>query len=301
MANLKDLPKDIYDILTSENDNSIQDTKESTKFASNLVGHINRATTHRERTRSDKVLYASEIGKPCVRQLYYNRTASDQAEPIQGHARYKFLYGDIIEEVTLQLARQAGHEVTHEQAELHTKDVLGTDWKIRGRCDAVIDGTIIDVKSASGFAMKKYMKEGINSLNDSFGYREQLHYYASVLADTEDLNASSFFLFVGKELGQIALIENKIDHEEYETKLKETIRILDDSLYSAYFGAPERPHAATRVKVEDNGNESLKPMCSYCPYKKLCYGDSLRAFRYSTGPKFYVEVKKEPRVDEVAV
>ena len=47
-----------------------------------------------------------------------------------------------------------------------------------------------------------------------------------------------------------------------------------------------------------SGNMKLPVGCSYCHFKKTCYPE-LRTFLYSTGPKFLVEVKNEPKVQEV--
>ena len=38
--------------------------------------------------------------------------------------------------------------------------------------------------------------------------------------------------------------------------------------------------------------------CSYCQFKEHCYPD-MRVFAYSYGPKYLVDVVKEPKVQEV--
>ena len=59
-----------------------------------------------------------------------------------------FLFGDIVEEVVLFLARAAGHEVTDEQKEIEINGV-------RGHIDGRVDGLPVDVKSASSYSYRK--------------------------------------------------------------------------------------------------------------------------------------------------
>ena len=304
MAIITELPQDIYDVLSSESDDSLS-AEGGVDFGQRLTSHVNGALYNKPRERSPNSLYASEIGKPCTRQLYYSRTIPEQGEEMRGATFYKFLYGNVIEEITLELAKQAGHKVEHEQLVFERK--VG-DWSIRGRCDAVIDNHMVDVKSASKFAFQKYEKAGaVTSDNDSFGYRHQLHFYGSDeeaiaegdsdLASTKTLSTDNYFLFVSKELGNISLISNDITEGEYESDVEYKVDTLSKALKDDV--APDR--YAEGTKVEDNGNVSLKAVCSYCPFKKVCYGDDLRAYVYSTGPKYFVSVTKEPRVNEITL
>ena len=76
-----------------------------------------RALTGREaRPRTeDKKLHFSEIGHPCRRHLWYKVHEPEKAESMPGNVIFKFLYGDLIEELYLALVRLSGHEVTDEQ------------------------------------------------------------------------------------------------------------------------------------------------------------------------------------------
>ena len=47
-----------------------------------------------------------------------------------------------------------------------------------------------------------------------------------------------------------------------------------------------------------SGNSKLSIGCSYCQFKDHCY-PNLRVFAYSYGPKYLVDVVKEPKVQEV--
>ena len=154
-----------------------------------------------KRVRTPKTLYISEIGHPCHRKLWFKvRPELFTAVDINGKALFKFLYGDIIEALVLTLAIQAGHEVTHYQhpIEFEVKD----GWKIRGRLDAVIDGVLIDVKSASSMSMKKFHDIGKLIGDDQFGYIMQLLTYWSNL---EGVSSETGFLAVDKTDGTMVL------------------------------------------------------------------------------------------------
>ena len=71
----------------------------------------------------------------------------------------------------LFLAEQSGHSVTHKQME-----ILDEETGIRGHIDALIDGELIDCKTTSPYAFKKYL-DGSFSTKDDFGYIPQLAWY----------------------------------------------------------------------------------------------------------------------------
>jgi hypothetical protein len=75
---------------------------------------------------------------------------------------FKFLYGDTLEVLLLFLAKESGHEVTHEQYEVEADGV-------KGHTDAVIDGVPVDCKSASPSAYAKF-ENGQFVFDDPFGY-----------------------------------------------------------------------------------------------------------------------------------
>ena len=82
----------------------------------------------------------SSLGKG-DRQLWYDSQGFEKEE-LTAKTYFKFLYGDVIEQLVLFLCKEAGHEVTHEQEEIEVDGVLG-------HIDAIIDGVVVDVKSAS--------------------------------------------------------------------------------------------------------------------------------------------------------
>ncbi len=203
-----------------------------------------------------------------------------KGEPLQADAKLKFLYGDVLEDLLILLAIEAGHEVTDLQKEV---EVDG----IRGRIDCTIDGTLVDVKSASSFSFKKF-ESGDIRIDDPFGYIGQLAGYSFALGGID-----GGFLVVDKTLGHIALC--KFSKEELaEYNVRERIRLVRSVVSS-----PDLPPCCcTPIDEGKSGNKKLPVQGSYCRYKRECYPE-LRTFLYSYGPVYLTEVQREPKVFEV--
>jgi len=216
-------------------------------------------------------LRMSNVGKPCDRALYYDVNGFDKEELLP-HTKIKFLLGDIVESLLLFLAKEAGHEVTHQQEEVMVNG-------IKGHIDAIIDGAVIDVKSASSFAFKKF-SDGTLPDNDSFGYIAQISGYKHALA-TERAG----FLAMDKQNGTLAMYEPKefIDVPKRIEHMKKVV-------------ATAEPPFRGFVPKNDgkSGNMKLCTECSYCGHKKTCWPE-MRTFIYSTGPRYLTTVAKRPQ------
>ena len=158
MKSIDTLVDDMYSVIQGEGGWEEYHTK--------IIGDaIGEAAKRRfsEPSRPNNTLRMSSIGKPCERELYYD-VNHDHAlkEEMEPWTLWKFFYGDMIEEAALAVARAAGHTVQGEQEEV---EISG----IKGHCDAIIDGMLIDVKSCSPFAFKKFKENGLRE-DDPFGY-----------------------------------------------------------------------------------------------------------------------------------
>lgn len=196
----------------------------------------------------------------------------------------KFLYGDIIEELILFFAREAGHIVEGEQGEI---DIDG----VKGHRDCIIDGITVDIKSASRFAFQKFKTAQLHK-DDPFGYIAQISSYAK--ADGSPYGA---FLVMNKESGELTLLKiDKGDMIDPWQRVQEVRKIEQ---------MPTPPTEKCYEPVPDgqSGNLKLHNNCSYCPFKDVCWQDAnngkgLRRFQYGT-VREYVHIEKEPRVDEI--
>jgi hypothetical protein len=229
-------------------------------------------------------LRMSNIGRP-DRQLWFDINGKGERENFLPATLIKFAYGDMIEQMMLLYAKMAGHEVTHEQAEV---EVDG----IKGHIDAIIDGCLVDVKSASSFSFQKFdsgalFEEG----NDPFGYVAQLCGYIEATGCER-----GGFLAVDKTLGKVCFCE--IPKELIE---KYNVKQRIEHIKEVINGPDLPPRCYPDVPDGKSGNFKLGTGCSYCPHKFNCWSDSnggegLKTYYYSTGPRYLTKVVREPKV-----
>jgi hypothetical protein len=195
-------------------------------------------------------------------------------------AQIKFAYGAIIEDFILSLCKAAGHEVTGEQDELRLDGIVG-------HRDCVIDGCIVDVKSASSLSFQKF-KTYDYSLVDSFGYLDQLDSY--VVASHSDplvrVKDRGYILAVDKTLGHLHAYEHRARPDHIRQRI---------GYYKAIVASPVPPQCECRTEeIGSSGNRKLDFKASYNPYKWSCF-PQLRAFKYAGGIMYLSKVVKPPR------
>jgi hypothetical protein len=274
---------DIYELLGS--DESIALTPELLEAAGADLQNLLKYRMEEER-KAPK-LRMSALGKP-DRQLWYEVNSDVVGEKLSPNTFLKFLYGDLLELVILYLAEESGHAVTAKQAEVELGGVLGHN-------DAIIDGVVVDVKTASRYGFRKFA-DGTLEEDDPFGYMEQLAAYCTAHGGLDGA-----FLAIEKESGKMALLRFSYEHLK-QYAIEEVIEHKKEVLAS-----PKTPDRCYKPVPEGaSGNMVLGVNCSYCPFKFHCWSDAnnglgLRSFIYSTGPKYFTEVRKEPRVLEVTL
>jgi hypothetical protein len=257
-----------------------------------IANHMQGALTPRTGTRNGIRLYASELGEKCHRKLWFKQHGSTifPVEPLPYTAKFKFLYGNVIEELALTLAEEAGCEVADRQARVESDHIVdGELITVSGRIDAVIDGAVVDVKSSSSQAMKKYGNGYLAASEDTFGYREQLYYYYHYGDFSKPIHQPPYFLMVDKTLGHIEEVKPEwMDKQHLDEKIEAAARTVMQSV------APSISTMFFPVPEGKSGNMKLCTTCSYCPFKKECW--NYEAYAYSTGPVFLTEVKVKPKV-----
>ena len=228
-------------------------------------------------------LRLSAIGKP-DRKIWLDVNSPLKEEQLKPSTRIKFLYGYILEELLLLFSTIAGHDVKDQQKEVHVDGVSGHQ-------DSVIDGVLVDCKSASGFGFEKFRKNNLVE-DDPFGYVAQISAYAQ--ANGIDTAA---FLAINKSTGEICLSKlHQMDMINAEARVKHLKNIVSkDSL-------PDKCYSD--IPDGKSGNRSLAVGCVYCNYKQTCWADSnqgkgLRVFKYAKGNKFLTQVVREPDVEEI--
>lgn len=280
MANIETLVDDIYNLFS--NPDLVVSDAEAEAFGSQMAQMIK---TRLVGENKKPTLRMSNIGEDCTRKLWYMLNQPENNEKLPPEARIKFLFGDILEILLLFLAKKAGHTVEGEQDEVTLHGVVG-------HRDAVIDGVLVDVKSASTYSFRKF-QEGLTPQNDPFGYITQLGLYLEAGQEDPIIKEKNkaYWLVIDKTLGKITL--SKMDRSkstDWKFLVEQRTKEANQSTLPlrAY---PQEPEGKS-------GNMALGVKCSYCPAKFQCW-PNVRTFLYSTGPKFLTKVVNEPKVPEV--
>ena len=236
-----------------------------------------------EKPREYGNLRLSAIGKP-DRQLWYDVNTKRDAIPLKASTRIKFLYGYILEEFLLLCSAIAGHKVTDQQKEVEIEGVVGHQ-------DSMIDGVLVDCKSASGNSFHKFKNNNLLE-EDPFGYIAQISAYAEANGVDE-----AAFLAIDKSTGEICLTPV---HSVEMINAKERIKFLKGMVTDS--SIPDRCYSA--VPDGKSGNLKLPFGCVYCGHKRECWSDvnqgrGIRVFEYAKGKRYLVQVGKEPDVPEV--
>lgn len=228
-------------------------------------------------------LRMSNLGSP-DRQLWYTVNRPERREDFDGATLFKFLFGDVVELLALFLAKSAGHTVELQQEEISLHGVPGHP-------DAVIDGVLVDVKSASGYGMQKFERHQLET-DDPFHYLMQLSSYLEALQDhaAVKVKKEGAFLAVDKSSGKMVLDRYKKLPIDFKAVVEDKQEMLQQKI------PPKRCHEPVLDGV--SGNMKLPVPCSYCGFKKECH-PGLRTFAYSSGPRYLTTVKKEPDVPEI--
>lgn len=283
MKSIDTLVDDMNTVLDEETDHVVSEA--NLDWAASAFRAI-LATRFAKRKEGNPIRFSSLGKKP--RQIWYTAHPPEQVEKMPPSAMFKFLYGDLIEVALLFLAKEAGHEVTHEQFEV-------IEAEVTGHMDAVIDGVPVDCKSASPYSFAKFV-DGSYVFDDPFGYVPQLSGYSHAINNTERAG----FLVANKVSGEIGLAP--LSGMDIKANPPGP-RIAELKAVVASDTPPERCYAP--VPEGKSGNLKLDIGCSYCKFKDSCWSDAnggqgLRKFWYSRGPVWLTNVAKEPKVDEAA-
>ena len=285
MKRVEDVVQDIYALMESRDaDPSVDVEAEIEKFGESVKA-LMRTEFGRKKREDNRKLRLSNIGR--TDRYLWNHYNGTEGEELQPHTYVKFMYGHLIEEMLLFLTRMAGHSVTDEQKVCNVEGIVG-------HMDCKIDGVVTDVKSASSFGFKKF-KDGTLAYDDPFGYIDQIKAYAHSEGETE-----FGWLAMDKANGHLTYL--KYDLTDTEAPVYEALKgdIVDRVKHVKKLVEQPEPAEWCYQPIPDgkSGNSKLSTGCSYCQFKDHCY-PNLRVFAYSYGPKYLVDVVKEPKVQEV--
>lgn len=268
------LSDDIYKVIEGEIkvDDSLYE-----ELAKDLVKTIQMRLSDAEPVR--KTLGLSSVGKP-LRKLWYDFHSDIELVKPTPSMRLKFLFGDIIEDLLLWLVKVSGHTVTDRQREVNCCGIVG-------HIDSIIDGEVVDIKSASPKSYLKFLSGSLPE-NDPFGYLAQITAY-----DKEVGKGNPGFLVMNKVTGEICEYRPDpiFDMPDVEPIIEKAKAVVDSD-------TPPDELCYEPVPDGASGNMKLATGCEYCPYKHLCF-PNLRAFKYANGVRYLTRVVKEPKVEEI--
>jgi hypothetical protein len=253
------------------------DAATATEFSREVQERLSGQFQRRTQTPS---LRLSQMGPRCPKALWHSVHEAGEAESLPPWAEFKFSFGHVIEGLAVAFSKAAGHEVTGEQDELVVDGV-------KGHRDCIIDGCLVDVKSASSPSFKKF-KDGSIAESDTFGYLDQLDGYlvgssADPLLRVKD---RAYLLAVDKQLGHMCLYEHRLREAHIRARIKKYREIV------ALQSPP--PCQCGTEQFGEGGNIRLDVKASYSPYKFSCF-PQLRTFVYSKGPVYFAEVRTTPK------
>lgn len=260
MAVIDDLIPDIYTLLRERVD--FLDPEGIADFGVSVAKHLqNSLETQAPREPRPGVLYPSDIGKPCIRQIWYKKNYPELGRKILPHTEIKFFMGDFGEELLLYLAKEAGHEVELEQEQV---DYEVSGIQIRGRIDAVIDGVIVDVKTTSPYSFDAWNGKELDDRSDKFGYRWQVEAYRhSDQLMKFSHNPGRLFL-LDKQNGKLGLASvPMVPYPDFTRRVTTIAQTLDKS------DPPPRAFPAEDRKTAPG--KYLNIACQYCDFNKECW------------------------------
>ena len=281
----KDITTLVEDIYNLFDDETVPDIDIVTEHVNTFCLEVGKQLVSSlfEDRKKDNNLRLSAIGKP-NRQLWYKVNSIEKSEPLQPSTKIKFLYGHILEELLLFFTKVSGHTVEGTQKEL---DISG----VKGHQDAIIDGVLVDCKSASGRGFEKFKYNKVVE-DDPFGYIPQISAYA----EANGLDKAAF-LAIDKSTGEICLTPV---HSLEMINAKDRVDYLKKMVVS-----PDMPDRCySDIPDGKSGNYKLAVGCVYCDYKQSCWSDAnggkgLRVFNYSQNKRYLTQVGREPDVEEV--
>lgn len=279
--NLDTLVEDIYEVIEGKGEWD----KAVTEFLSSSIANAAEARFSQEQKPRD-YLSLSAIGSSCDRKLWYKLNQSEDAGAVSAEMLGTFFYGDLLEALVLSLAKAAGHTVECMQEEVNVFGVVG-------HIDAVIDGVMVDVKSASSYGFQKFKNHNLRE-DDPFGYISQLSSYVYAAKDNPKVKnkTDGAFLVVKKDRFELCLdrydFTEEIDNKEVEIERVKAI----------VAGSMPEDRLPLVPQSKSSPNTQLSSTCGYCDFRRVCWPEA-RTFLYSTGPAYLVDVVNEPRVTEL--
>ena len=232
----------------------------------------------------------SNIGRPlCQLQMEMNKA---EAVDDDWNLPLKFMYGAVIEGLTVSVLKHSGIKVLEEQTPV-ALDIGGI--KVKGTLDLVLeDDAVWDIKSASEYSYRnKFASYESLKEQDDFGYLGQLFGYAKAAN-----KKPGGFIVINKSSAEVKVCSIPEQYQEDSdaclTKIAENIKVLtSNGKFQRQF--EDKPET---FKKRFTGNKVLESPCTFCRYKYACWPKlqhlpSLMSAAYEKPYKYYTEITNE--------
>lgn len=163
----------------------------------------------------------SGIGKPLC-QLQMEKSGAKREE-MPYNSKLRFLFGDMIEAITMLLLKASGTTVDSEQKQV-SKPSKYFETGLTGTYDVEIDNKIYDIKSASDWSFKNKFSMGFDAVvdKDVFGYKSQGYLYA----DAENKKFGGWIV-INKSTGEMCIVSPPKNDAEHR---KEALKVAEDNI-----------------------------------------------------------------------
>ena len=209
----------------------------------------------------------SNIGKPLCQLQMEKKGAPAETPPY--NAKMRFIFGDLIEALAVAILKASGIKIEEFQKKVKYK--FDKD-KIYGTYDVKIQNRVWDIKSASPYSFKHKFGDagGFDAVvnDDPFGYVSQGYLYAK--AGGVDFGG---WIVINKSTGEWSVVETPVSDEIHSKKAvkqaKDNLKALNDDIPFKRLYEDKEEYFNRKL----TGNKVLGIECSFCAYKKPCWGD----------------------------
>jgi hypothetical protein len=225
----------------------------------------------------------SQVGNPCKRELWYVQNDPAGNRDLSAQTLGNFFYGDMIELFVISLVIASGHRVDGLQQKLEVFGIPGTG-------DCIIDGMVVDIKSASEWNFPKFRNHKLKE-EDPYGYISQLSSYLYGYKDDPRVTTKDKAAFLAINKNKFEIVLDVYDLKEELAGKQQEIESLQ-----AILKAPHPPERLPDVPEGKSGNRALSDKCGWCSRRGKCWPDA-KAYQYSNKVKWLTKVVREPKVD----
>ena len=218
-------------------------------------------------------LRLSNLGQ-CPRKIAYSIIGAEK-EPLTPRARMTFLFGDIIEAVTVVLIKSAGINLHSQQKEVEFDGVTG---HIDGIVEIDGENFLFECKSMSDYSFKDLKRNG---LDNTWGYLTQANVYMEALGLDK-----AILVAVNKNTGhftEVLLPKNK----HIINEAKETIQLVRNFEKTRNLPPRKYDFVPEVYRRKETGRYVLPVQCSYCAYVKTCWEGRYEVEIKGGKPKLY--------------